>query len=201
MRPARVFHPAMTVLLAFAAVWGTLLPAQPAEASLEPFAQDSVWTAPLARDAPVVPDSAAMVGELERQTLSGGTWIDTTEWSTPVYTVPRDQPRVRVYFDDTDPTLAADFADVPLPADARPASGSDGHLSLRQPGTDSLWEFWGLTRSVGAWHARWGGKLSHVSSNPGYFDYPYGATASGLPLIGGLIGIGELTAGRIDHAL
>jgi hypothetical protein len=173
-----------------------------ASAAPGPFAPDSVWTAPLSRKAPAVPGSAAMVAELKRQTtLPGGVWIDTTEWSFPVYTVPADQPLVRVKLDIWNPKLEADFRAVPLPPDAKPARQGDAHLSLHQPATDTLWEFWGLTKQADGWHARWGGKMTSASKNPGYFTDGYGATATGLPLVGGLIRRDEMAAGVIDHAL
>ena len=51
--------------------------------------------------------------------------------------------------------------------------------------------------------------MRHVSTNPGYYtpgSWPgaqpwWGATATGLPLLGGLMTIRELQRGRIDHAL
>jgi hypothetical protein len=45
--------------------------------------------------------------------------------------------------------------------------------------------------------------MEHVSTNPGYFTDPplWGATATSLPLLGGLIRLSELDAGHIDHAL
>ena len=43
--------------------------------------------------------------------------------------------------------------------------------------------------------------MSDVSYNPGYFPALFGATGTGLPLLGGLIRASELRSGRIDHAL
>jgi hypothetical protein len=43
--------------------------------------------------------------------------------------------------------------------------------------------------------------MTGASSNPGYFAGRLGASASGMPLLGGLITIAELQAGRIDHTL
>jgi hypothetical protein len=43
--------------------------------------------------------------------------------------------------------------------------------------------------------------MKHVSTNSGSFPAPFGATATGLPLLGGLMRMRELRAGRIDHAL
>ena len=60
-----------------------------------------------------------------------------------------------------------------------------------------------LEKVDGVWHARWGGEMQKVSSNPGYYsnrDY-WGGSATGLSLLGGLIGPAELQSGQIDHAL
>jgi hypothetical protein len=72
-----------------------------------------------------------------------------------------------------------------------------------QPSTDTMWEFWLASRQSDGWHASYGGRMKDVSSNPGYFTDPprWGATATSLPLLGGLIRLDELAAGRIDHAL
>ena len=43
--------------------------------------------------------------------------------------------------------------------------------------------------------------MTNVSSNPGYFPAPFGATASGLPAVGGLMTLQEETDGVINHAL
>jgi hypothetical protein len=67
-----------------------------------------------------------------------------------------------------------------------------------------MWEFWLAKLQADGWHARWGGRMDGVSRNPGYFTAPHpewGATATSLPLLGGLIRLAELQAGRIDHAL
>ena len=48
--------------------------------------------------------------------------------------------------------------------------------------------------------------MDGVSTNPGYFAHvgltnDWGATATGLPLLGGLITLADLQRGQIDHAL
>ena len=190
-------------------------PSPPAVA--RPFAPDAVWNRPLADDAALDPRSPelvrAFVADIARQRRAAiGPWIETTDSSTPVYTVPRDQPRVRVVLDVQQAygrTLRQAFRAVPLPAGAQAARGPDRHLTVLQPATNSLWEFWHLRREGGQWRAAWGGAMRDVSDGPGYFTRgswpggePYwGATATSLPLIAGLIRISELERGRIDHAL
>jgi hypothetical protein len=178
-----------------------LLLGSPCVASATVFGPQSFWNKPLSATAPRDPNSSRLVAALDRQVSSYGSWVNTSRYSSPVYTVPKRQPAVRVVLDTTAPVLQADFDDVPLPANATPAAGGDHHLTVYQPSTDSLWEFWLLSRQPDGWHARWGGKMTGVSTSPGYFPSPYGATATSLPLLGGLMRTKELAAHRIDHAL
>jgi hypothetical protein len=187
--------------------------AKPAQPRL--FAPDSVWNRPLAPDAPLGDQRLAdrFRAQIAREFAEGiGPWIQTTDSSTPLYTVGPDQRCVHVELDSTAPysrTLRRAFRRVPLPDGARPAAGSDHHLTVWQPSTDSLWEFWRLRRDGGAWRAAWGGAMHRVSRNPGYFNdraWPgartsWGATATSLPAIAGTMTIRELERGRIDHAL
>ncbi len=169
-----------------------------------PFAGTSFWNAPLADDAALDQRSSAWVAELRRQLSTTNPWINTTSYSTPVYTVPAGQPTVRVALDTTSTPLHQAFEQVPIPAGAKPAAGSDAHMVVWQPATDTMWEFWLASLKADGWHARWGGRMTGVSKNPGYFTAPnpgWGATATSLPLLGGLMRISELQSGRIDHAL
>lgn len=174
-----------------------------------PFAANSIWNAQVAANAPLAPDSSALVRELERQVLHYGTWINTTSYSTPIYTVPASQPRVPVAYDGSTgypsaARLARVFqAGLPIPPGARPAPGTDADLVVWQPSTDTMWELWNARRVGSTWHARWGGRLDRVSTSPGYFTDPpdWGTAATSLALLGGTIRISDLRAGHIDHAL
>jgi hypothetical protein len=174
-----------------------------APAITRPFSPTSFWNKPLADDAPLDPLSAAYTGDLRRQLARWKPYINTTQFSSPVYTVPANQPTVRVKLDNVQQDLQAAWERVPIPANARPAAGSDHTMVVWQPSTDTMWEFWQAEKRADGWHARFGGKMSSVSTNPGYYTDPprWGATATSLPFLGGLIRIAELRAGRIDHAL
>src|SRR4051794_5468818 len=175
------------------------------------FGPDAPWNKALEDDAALDPSSAARVAvlraELAREADAHfGPDINVGDFSTRVYTVGAGQPRVDVSLPPEKAALAAPFRSVPLPDDAEPAAGSDGHLVLWQPATDTMWEFFKLQRQEGAWRAEWGGRIAHVSRSEGVFrpgprGVKYGATASGLALAGGLITPGDLRRGRIDHAL
>lgn len=185
------------------------------------FAADSFWNAPLANAAPLDASSPARMSAFVRQIKSEitqgiGPWISESEYSTPLYTVGPNQPRVGVKLDTGpwgDPLRAALRDGVPIPADARQAKGSDGHMTIYQPSSDTLWEFWQASKQADGWHASWGGAMRNVSSSPGYYTssawpglapsdgWNWGSTASSLPVIGGTITIADLKSGHIDHAL
>ncbi len=183
------------------------------------FGPVSVWNRALSPQAPLDPSSARLVAafgeEVEREQSRGiGPWITASTCSTPIYVVPVDQPQVRVRL--TGPReswragLAAAFRRVPLPPRAQPATCSDAHLTVWQPARDRLWEFFGLVRTETGWQADWGGAMRRVSHNPGFYDsrawpglstFAWGATATSLPVAGGVMRLDELRSGRIDHAL
>ena len=170
------------------------------------FARSSFWNRRLPVDAPLDPRSPTLVAALSREVsreadANVGPWINTSRYSVPVYRVGAGVPAVRVTLDTGVVSLQRDFAAVPIPPGAHAAAGSDQHLVIYQPATDTMWEFWHAQELADGWHARWGGKMTSVSRNPGYFPDPYGASATSLPLLGGLMTIDELRAGRIDHAL
>ncbi len=205
-------------------------PSSPAAASIPPedattpapqpvsalFAPSSVWNARLAGDAPLDAASSVLVKTL-RDTVAQniaagwGPWISTRETS-PLYTVPANQPTVRVQLDPGSwkVGLQNTFEAVPIPTDASPAAGPDAHMTVWQPSTDHLWEFFQARKLADGWHASFGGAMSSVSRSPGYYDtesWPglsqtwWGSTATSLPVIAGTMMIKELRAGVIPHAL
>ncbi len=78
---------------------------------------------------------------------------------------------------------------------------SDSQLTIYSPDTDQLWEFWVARKSAGKWSACWGGRIDHASQSQGFFQDGFGASASGLALAGGTIGIEDVRRGSIDHAI
>ena len=185
------------------------------------FASTSVWNMSLAADAPLAASSSARMSAFDEliaaEEKSGiGPWIDETEYSTPLYIVGPEQPKVDVQLNAG--PWAADLQKVfdegvPIPADAKPAAGTDAEMTIYQPSSDTLWEFWRAAKTESGWQASWGGAMQHVSESPGYYSdtswpgltasqgWNWGATATSLPVIAGTIRIAELRAGHIEHAL
>ena len=171
-----------------------------------PFSRTSFWNRPLRATAALDLNSRSYVNELVRQVKAYGPWMNTTSYSVPVYVVAADQATRHVTLDTWGPDLQAAFDAVPIPANARAASGTDQQMVMWQPSTNRMWEFWQMHKERDGWHARWGGEMNNVSTNPGYFTHDgqtnnWGATATGLPLLGGLITHADLKRGYINHAL
>lgn len=168
-----------------------------------PFAANSFWNTQIPATQTSDPYSSQLVAELVRQVNAYGPWMNTTKYSTPVYTVDGSQPRVPVILDSTTaPDLLADFAaGAPLPANATGAAGTDGWAVVWQPSTDTMWEFWQLAKRADGWHASWGGVMQHVSQSSGVFPKGLGSSASSLALMGGLIRPKEFASWVIPHAL
>jgi hypothetical protein len=179
------------------------------------FASTSFWNETVASNAPLDPESRTIVGALQKveateQTEAHGPMVNAKSWSVPIYTVPEEQPTVRVELvGASSPSLQAAWNAVPLPANAKPAAGTDEHLVVWQPSSDRMWEFWHLEDVGGAWRAAWGGAMNQVSSDTGAYGpeaWPgatssWGASASSLSIAGGLITLEDLSHGEIDHAL
>ena len=142
--------------------------------------------------------------------LGIGPWIMT---DAMIYVVGPDQPNVFVQLDDPTASwragLQAAFTSVPIPPGAQPGSDSDAEMTVWQPSTDKLWEFFEMRLLSDGWHAAWGGAIQNVSQNPGYYDaaaWPgastsWGATASSLPHAAGVITLSDIEQGAINHAL
>ncbi len=179
------------------------------------FAAWSFWNKPLPARARLDPQSPALAGALASEVLSEfrdrrGPWINTTAYSVPIYTVGPAQPTVAVRLvHSEEATLAAAWRAVPLPANAKPAAGSERLLVVWQPSADRMWEFRGLKHTKRGWTATWGGAIQHVSSNRGAYGPEawsgarpwWGADGSSFAIAGGLITFADLARGRIDHAL
>lgn len=180
--------------------------------------QPNLWKRRVDGRASLDPRSAQLTASLAATVAAGdaagrGTWIDTTACAPHVYRVPADQPAVRVsLLNGQRPgrrSLQAALSAVPIPADATGSSCRDRSLVIEQPATNRMWELWHARQDASGWRADWGGATRHLNDDDGVFgtdDWPgaqtyWGASASSLTLIGGILTPQELQTGQIDHAL
>lgn len=164
--------------------------------------------------APLDPDSAAMVKNLSGQVTphySGIAALNAYDYSASLFIAQPGTPRTTVSFYDcqkkgyTPPGLfdgAKQFVDVPIPADAVVSGGTDKALSIWSPSTDQLWEFWVMEKQgADRWRACWGGRIDGVSRSDGRFTPPFGATATGIPMVGTMLRVQDAASLQIEHAL
>jgi hypothetical protein len=98
-------------------------------------------------------------------------------------------------------------------------AGTDHTVCIYQPSTKTCWEMWGtektgrkttdsLGRSVDEWSSWWGGRMDRIDLNPGAWTreadpnwnpdgFNYGARASGLPLMAGMMTVDELMVQKV----
>ncbi|MDI1298245.1 DUF4124 domain-containing protein [Methylotenera sp.] len=174
------------------------------------FSSTSFWYTPIPSIVPLHPNSAGFVSDFIRQkkTYYGTVGVNTTfKYSSPVYYVDASVRKVKVTQWDctnrgtTDAGLAAQWAEVPIPSYAKPADASDSEMTIYQPSTDTIWEFWKTRQVNGQWQACWGGRMQKASQSDGVFNTYYGTTATSLPFLGGQITAEELQRGEIKHAI
>jgi hypothetical protein len=173
------------------------------------FAATSFWYKPIPENAPLHANSAAFVEEFldQKRTYYGNVTINTKAYASPVYVVSSSIAPVQVSYWNCqnktyiDPNLARQWAAVPIPLYAEPADGTDAEMTIYQPSTDKIWEFWQARKVNGQWQACWGGGMENVSKSEGIWPLYYGTTATGLPFLGGQITAEELARGEIRHAI
>jgi hypothetical protein len=173
------------------------------------FSADSFWYTPIPKDVELHPYTAQYTQEFLRQKKAyyNTVNINTTKWSSPVYVADSSITPVRVNQWDCqkkgykDSGLLTQWASVPVPSYAVPADGSDMEMTVYQPSTDTVWEFWKAKKENGVWYACWGGRLENASKSSGVFYKYYGTTATSLPFLGGQITAEELERGEIKHAI
>jgi hypothetical protein len=173
------------------------------------FAPDSFWYKPIPTDAPLHLNSANLVRDFLRQLKKyyGHASINPSAYSSPIYIVGAEIAAVPVIQWDCnkngywDAELARQWQAVPIPSYAQPANGTDSEMTIYQPSTDTMWEFWQARKLEGQWEACWGGRMLSVSKSDGIWPPHYGATATGLPFMGGQITVDELQRGEINHVM
>lgn len=173
------------------------------------FAPTSFWYQAIPANVALHPNSANFTADVERQirTYWNNVTINTNAYASPVYNAAAGTRTAPVQFWDcqgkryTDPSIVQQWSAVPMPAYAVPAAGTDVEMTVYQPSSDSIWEFWQARNQGGVWQACWGGRMQNVSKSNGIWPVGYGTTATGLPFLGGQITAEELKRGEIRHAI
>jgi chitodextrinase len=170
------------------------------------FAPDSPWNTPLTGNETLDPDSAAMIAR-ESQRFDGIAW---RSWSSGVFVATASTPKIAVRMAQWDTRSML----IPVPGNAKPAPGTDGHMSVIGPGPDGsgrtcLWDFWRAPKDANGnfdfSNPVAGGTQRQYLDESGWVKGAGDRGASSM-VIGGLIRPSELrdainTGGVIPHAL
>ena len=203
-RPVALVVTGVVLLAVAAAVLSAALPVlrttgageeRPVATAEHPFAGSSPFNTPIAPDAPVDPRSAEILGPLVGD---GQVFANMHAYGIPVWRADTGGPGVPVACDPPDDwgTCPFDGLAVPVPAGARPHSGSDGAMVVVDERAGLVYEFWQARRTADGWTTSWG-----AVTELGGTGWGGGGTGSGASRLGGLARIEEIRAGHIGHAL
>ncbi len=165
------------------------------------YSPQSFWNTPIARDAPVDPDSGAMLAASVLPFASTANFSNGDNWGVPViYATPEAKTYVITCtrYCETGRTIS-----FRIPAGARPSTGSDHHLAVID-GTREL-DLWLARYDPGtdAWSAGTFAlnQVNGVGASCPEGSHCNGAVAAGFALLGGLVRPQEMAAGEVRHAL
>jgi hypothetical protein len=191
-----------------------------------PYAGDSPWNTPIASSPAIDPSSVQYVQYLLSNPDQNVLTSDPTQYSFPVFTVNAATPVRTVRFNvanvfgygsgtysnvygggsdaagNMTVTQASWRVEIPIPADAASANGSDGQAIVVNPATGDEWAFWQLLPdpvSPGNFVATNG---YHYNTNwSGVPPKGFGSRGPGMTYLAGLIRPCEIMQGHIDHAI
>jgi hypothetical protein len=162
---------------------------------------------------PVAHDSGAIVAEFndDWRTNYGSVGVNTR----PVVWVPAGQPMVPLSVQaGCDNFRAETGSSAPIPPWAPRSGPGDEILTVYQPSSNSVWEFWQARRvtpqpaaahagspvPANGWSACWAGKAL-LNTFSGVFPSPFGETATGISNLATEVTEADVLSGSINHAI
>jgi hypothetical protein len=169
-------------------------------ADWRPYAATSPFNQPIPGSASVHPNSANIVREVLSWAAPGsliaGSAGTTSDYGHPTYWSQPNDPRYKLH--STSGSPAIEGMTIPVPSAAKPAGGSDAHMTIVTP---DGWEYdlWDVqSKPTGGGTLTFGiGGRTRIDGNG--TNSP--ATASNFANLAGVIRAQELAAGHINHAL
>ena len=151
------------------------------------------------RAAPAIdPRSVTIV----RNLLHGRPLADLGPDGIPVYTADAATPQYQVRCTEPWGPCPLSLGPVPVPAGARPSTGTDHSLVIIDPHTGLDYELWlAAPLAAGGWQAAWGAVEPLNGDGVRGINGSIGASGSGLSFLAGIVRTGEIAAGVIPHAL
>lgn len=159
-----------------------------------PFASNSAWNKPIPSNPKIDPNSTAMVNRIVNNPHPGV--ANMYDFGRPVFFADAQTPRYSVKCTKAWGTCELQKESVPIPANAKPAPGSDGHMVIVDLTSRKSYEFWQYNVVNGQHTTSWGG-VSNIDGD-GRDGDAIGAAVSALA---GLVRLSDIKQGKIDHAL
>jgi hypothetical protein len=160
----------------------------------------SFWNSPIAPNASIDPNSAAMVGRALVPYGPDANLANSADWGKPLAYANAVSRSYDIGCSQYGCDTAVSFR---LPSYATPNQGSDHHLAVIDVSTGGELDMWLSAKAGDTWSA---GSRYTTSANGwgaicGQGQHCGGADAAGFALMGGVILPEEIAQGRIDHAL
>jgi hypothetical protein len=183
----------------------TAAPPPPTQAGCQrPYADSSPWNTKIASST-----AYAAKSDYNITALSGTFGSDPTQYTMPVYEVTSSTTVRKVNFSGTFSNVTNNGSSltnlkgsvqVPIPAGAQPAAGSDGQIILWNRQTGDEWGFsHAYPNSDGTWSASNG--YHYNTQWSGVPPAHFASRGAGVPYLTGLIRPCEIAQGHIDHAI
>ncbi len=174
-----------------------------------PYSDASPWNTRIATGVPYEPNSAARVAA-----IGGSLSSDPTQFTYPVYyataSTPTRQVQLSGWLSRSSPdgatfgNVANATVQVPVPAGAAPAAGSDAQVIIVDLATGYEWGFFnfattqaGTLTAVNGYQYAFAGSATPVHAHGNGFV----ARGGGVPYLAGLVRPCEIQGGSIEHAL
>jgi len=190
------------------------------------FAANSWVNTKLADNAAIDANSATYVSNFVAMLNANQSGAGAILNRIPIYIVGPNQATSRVMWDGFLGPPASTYlinvmGDVPLPDPDNFITSllygqDDSNAVIYQPSTGKYWDFWNLLKSgrkttdskgyvVDQWQCSFGGYITNLSTNPGWFVRDHattiipGASATGIPLLAHMMTYNDLLIGQCNH--
>lgn len=185
-------------------LFGTFSAADIPRGCFRPYADSSPFNEPIPAGARVDPQSAAIVSRVlgfgRIQHLEAGQADTPDDFGHPTYYSTLLDPLFTVHCVEPWGTCAVEGMTIRIPDAARPAAGSDHHLTVVDQLSGWEYDFWNVRskpRGGGTLEVSWGGRTQVVAGD----GRGSAATAANFGNLAGIIRAPELEEGQIRHAL
>lgn len=170
------------------------------------FRSDSFWFQPLPDSPPTDANNTNLRATLAAHMATMN--LDRTAYTPQVAIATNDDPVVTFTFDTSlgwaehPDLIRTQLTGLHIPRSAAPAGGTDQELIVYNRDTGQMTDIWLATKVDDLnWKAGWAGTISDVSKSNGIHTNPFGAVASGLAFLPGMITPDELAEGWIGHVI